>query len=39
VAEQFEEPPYRCSYCDSDWEYVSAMFACELRCAQDRGRE
>lgn len=31
--------PYVCEYCTSEHKHVSAMLACELSCARDRGRE
>lgn len=31
--------PERCEYCDAPYESPSALLACEIRCAQDRGRE
>jgi len=31
--------PYECGYCTSQYSSVSAMLACELSCARDRGRE
>lgn len=31
--------PERCEYCDTPYRSPAALIACEIRCAQDRGRE
>lgn len=39
MTEQPEPYAGRCEWCDTPHKYPSALIACEIHCAQDRGRE